>query len=229
MNVRLAAPGVGVATLYANVFLLNTPQGRLLVDTGTMQHAPAFARLLRSFNPDAVLVTHSHIDHGGNAFLASRLGFPVLAHPLEHDRLTGLAHDLPYPAGKPKIGEMVSRLHPKVPAAKLEHITAGEDLLGWEIVHLPGHTDGQIGLQRNGILIAADAVVSSEGGAHLPRQAYNWNHDVALQTLKHMAGMDLVSILPGHGSALTPQQIRARAERDEGKPSAVSDQQSAKP
>lgn len=217
MNVRLAAPSVGITTLYANVFLLSTPQGRLLVDTGTVQHAPAFTRLLRAFDPDAVLLTHSHVDHAGNAFLAARAGYPVLAHPLEFDRLTGANHDLPYPAGQPRIGELVSRLHPKVPAAKLQSVTPGENILGWEVVHLPGHTDGQIGLHKDGLLIAADAVVADADGAHLPRAAYNWDHDVALQTLRQMAQMDLQTILPGHGGALTPAHVQARANRDQTK------------
>lgn len=215
MNLALAAPNVGVVTLYANVFLLNTVRGRLLVDTGTVQHALSFRRLLRSFDPDAVLVTHSHIDHGGNAFLAARLGYPVLAHPLEFDRLSGRSHELPYPAGQPQLGELVSRLHPKVPRQSLTPVQHGADVFGWEVVHLPGHTDGQIGLRRDGVLIAADAVVSSVNGAHLPKPAYNWNHEVTLHTLKNMADMDLNLILPGHGNALTPQQIRARARRDD--------------
>ncbi|MCD0163759.1 MBL fold metallo-hydrolase, partial [Deinococcus sp. 6YEL10] len=64
--------------LYANVFLLTTPQGRLLVDTGTVVHAPRFMGLLRSFRPDALLVTHAHPDHAGGAFLAARAGLNVL-------------------------------------------------------------------------------------------------------------------------------------------------------
>lgn len=215
MNVHLAVPGVGVVPLYANVFLLNTPSGRLLVDTGTLQYAPAFRQLLRAFDPDAVLLTHSHLDHGGNAFQAARLGYPVLAHPLEFDRLTGVSHELPYPADQPQLGAMLSRLHPKVPRAALSPVKPGADVLGWQVIHLPGHTDGQIGLLRGGVLIAADAVVSSPNGAHLPKPAYNWNHGLALQTLKTMAGMDVQLILPGHGKKLTPQQVRARANRDD--------------
>lgn len=209
------APGVGVARLYANVFLLRSPQGRLLVDTGTVPHAATFARLLRAFEPDAVLLTHSHLDHGGNAFLAARRPQPLLAHPLEHARLLGLSHALPYPAGQPGVGALLSRLHPRVPALRLGAAHPGEDVLGWEVVHLPGHTDGQIGLRRGGVLIAADAVISRPTGAHLPRAAYNWDHGAAQRTLREIGEMDLDLILPGHGDPLTPAQVRARAQRDE--------------
>ena len=217
MKIEPLSPGVGVTTLYANLYLLQTPQGRLLVDTGTVNHAPAFARLLRSFDPDAVVVTHSHIDHAGSAFLAARLGYPVLAHPLEHARLLGQDHTLPYPAGQPGVGRLISRLHPRARATQLTAIQPGEVVRGWEVVHLPGHTDGQIGLQRDGVLLAADAVIGHpRTGAHLPRAAYNWNHAEALRTLKKLAELDLHSVLPGHGPPLTPAQLRARAVRDDG-------------
>ncbi|SEJ17003.1 Glyoxylase, beta-lactamase superfamily II [Deinococcus reticulitermitis] len=213
MPLTRPAPGVGMARLYANVFLIRSPQGRLLVDTGTVRHAATFARLLRAFEPDAVLLTHSHVDHGGNAFLAARRS-SLLAHPLEHARLSGQSHDLPYPAGRPQVGSLISRLHPKVPVSRLRAVQPGEDVLGWEVIHLPGHTDGQIGLRREGVLIAADAVLSRPTGAHLPRAAYNWDHGAALRTLREISEMDLDLILPGHGAPLSPAQVRARAERD---------------
>lgn len=208
------APGVQALTLYANVYLLDTPQGRVLVDSGTLAHAPAFARLLREVRPDAVLLTHSHLDHAGNAWLAARAGVPLLTHPLEHARLTGQRHELPYPAGRPGLGALASRLHPWPRAGQVQATGPGDTLYGWEVVYLPGHTDGQIGLRRGGVLVAADAVLSSGGGAHLPRAAYNWDHARALRTLQEMADLDLEVILPGHGSPLTPEQVRARAWRD---------------
>ncbi|WP_328774559.1 MBL fold metallo-hydrolase [Deinococcus aquaedulcis] len=207
---------VRVERLYANVFLLSTPGGRLMVDSGALPYTPVFARLLRTFAPDAVLLTHAHVDHAGGAFVAARAGVPLLAHPLEHPALTGQVHDLPYPARRPELGPLISRLHPKVPAQALRAALPGQDLLGWEVVHLPGHTPGQIGVQRDGVLIAADAVVGAPDGAHLPRAAYNHDHAQALATLERMADMDLREIWPGHGGPLTPAQVRARAERVEG-------------
>lgn len=202
--------------LYANVYLLQTPQGRLVVDAGLLPHAPRFARLLRAFRPDALLLTHSHVDHAGGAFVAARLGIPILAHPDEHALLTGGEHRLPYPAGRPDLGEVVSRLHPKVPARALQPLRPGEWVQEWEVVHLPGHTRGQIGLLRDGVLIAGDSVIGGRRGAHLPRAAYNEDQGEAVHTLHRIAGLNLRAILPGHGLPLAPGQVRQRARRRDG-------------
>ncbi|MFC6666712.1 MBL fold metallo-hydrolase [Deinococcus radiopugnans] len=58
-------PTVDVHSLYANVYLLSSSAGRLLVDAGAWPYAARFDRLLRDFNPDAVLLTHAHVDHSG--------------------------------------------------------------------------------------------------------------------------------------------------------------------
>jgi glyoxylase-like metal-dependent hydrolase (beta-lactamase superfamily II) len=212
--VKVPVPAVSVHSLYANVYLLSSPAGRLMVDAGALPYAPRLARLLSAFEPDALLLTHAHVDHAGGAWLAARRGVPLLAHPLERPQLTGQVHELPYPAGRPDLGRLVSRAHPKVPARAVQSVHPGEEVLGWTVVHLPGHTPGQIGVLRGGVLVAADAVVASAGGAHLPRAAYNADHAQALQTLRSMAAMDLRAVLPGHGGPLTPQQIRRRAERE---------------
>ncbi|MFK7601295.1 hypothetical protein ACI3L1_03685 [Deinococcus sp. SM5_A1] len=45
------APSVRIQTLYANVYLLSSPAGRLLVDAGAWLYAARFDRLLRDFAP----------------------------------------------------------------------------------------------------------------------------------------------------------------------------------
>ncbi len=213
---KVLVPNVRVQTLYANVYLLSSPAGRLLVDAGAWPYAGRFDRILRDFAPEAILLTHAHVDHSGGAYQAARRGMPLLAHPLEHAQLTGEVHDLPYPAGRPEIGRMVSRAHPKVSTDALHAVHPGETVLGWEIVSLPGHTPGQIGVLMDGVLVAADAVSGARDGAHLPRAAYNADHAQARQTLQHMAEMDLRAVLPGHGGPLTPEQVRKRAGRQKG-------------
>jgi glyoxylase-like metal-dependent hydrolase (beta-lactamase superfamily II) len=42
-----------------------------------------------------------------------------------------------------------------------ELLDEGDDLDGWEVLGLPGHADGHIGLFRDGVLIAGDALLAS--------------------------------------------------------------------
>ncbi|WP_309569602.1 MBL fold metallo-hydrolase [Deinococcus sp.] len=206
---------VNVRRLYANTYLLDTPDGKLMVDSGSQLYAPVFPQLLRDFRPDGLALTHAHVDHSGGAWIAAQLGVPVYAHPLERPALTGLVHDLPYPSGLPAVGRAVSRLHIKLPGTALTDVMAGMVLHGWEVVPLPGHTPGQVGLRREGVLVAGDAVIGSRDGAHLPRAAYNADHGQALDTLRRMADLDLQTVLPGHGRPLSTAELRARASRDD--------------
>jgi glyoxylase-like metal-dependent hydrolase (beta-lactamase superfamily II) len=41
-----------------------------------------------------------------------------------------------------------------------ELLDAGDDLDGWEILHLPGHADGHLALLRDGVLVAGDALLN---------------------------------------------------------------------
>lgn len=131
---------IGGRSLYANVYLLETPAGRLMVDAGPLPYAPGFARLLCTFKPGALLLTHHHVDHAGGAFIAARLGIPILVHPDEHALLRGQEHRPPSPASRLALGGVISRLQPKVPGSALHPVLSGERVQGWEVIHLPGHT-----------------------------------------------------------------------------------------
>ena len=42
-----------------------------------------------------------------------------------------------------------------------EPLGPGEQLDGWEVLHLPGHADGHLALLRDGILVAGDTLLGS--------------------------------------------------------------------
>lgn len=139
----------------SNVWLFDSPDGqRFLVDTGhPLERGLLMASLWRAGvrgkgDLTAILLTHRHSDHAGNAaWLRARFDCPVVAH-LEDARV------LRGEAPPPKLARGIGRLHEEVlcriedrfPALCEvdEALEAGAWKWGLRVVHVPGHTRGSI-------------------------------------------------------------------------------------
>ena len=147
--------------------VLADAEGVVLLDTGFPGDAGRIRRVmaeagLETRNVRAILLTHGHIDHAGNAAeLKAWTGAPVYAHPLEQQHIDGV---FPY-AGFAKVcgaleaaGRAVTRYRP----AKIDvPITDGDELPFWgglRVVHLPGHTLGHCGFYsaKHDLLFSGD-------------------------------------------------------------------------
>jgi glyoxylase-like metal-dependent hydrolase (beta-lactamase superfamily II) len=124
-----------------------------------------------------IVITHFHPDHvGAAAELAAITGAPVHQGTEDYDqcvrawsasnRSERMPHDL-RANGVPEaeiavfreqsdaLGRMVHFVRDPEPLAE------GDSVDGWEVLHLPGHADGHIGLVRDGVLIAGDALLAT--------------------------------------------------------------------
>ena len=176
------APGVArLGVVFVNVYAVDAGEGRwYLIDTGLPGFGGAVkAACERRFDgrpPEAIVLTHAHFDHAGNAeSLASAWDVPVYAHRLELPYLCG---ESDYPPGDPTPGgaiSFMSRAFPSrgydlcgrvqvlaLPEGEDEHAVPGLD--GWTWHHTPGHTVGHISLFRreDALLIAGDAVATMD-------------------------------------------------------------------
>ncbi|MEV3874959.1 MBL fold metallo-hydrolase [Streptomyces sp. NPDC049906] len=169
----------------------------------------------------AVLLTHAHNDHLGNAeYLSRTFGTPVLLHPREapHARRefrqqigvgTVLANAwrpgvLPWAVRALRSGG--TRRVPVV--APRPFPTEGAlDLPGRPVpVHTPGHTDGHCvyHLPAAGVVVSGDALVtghptSRHRGPGLLPAMFDHERAAALASLGSVAGLAGDVLLPGHG------------------------------
>jgi glyoxylase-like metal-dependent hydrolase (beta-lactamase superfamily II) len=125
---------------------------------------------------ELIFVTHFHPDHvGGGEIVAGLTGAPVVQGRLDYtscERAWGLAEardrsiehllaqGMPSPEAE-AVGDHHDRLAATVRFVRDPRLVEpGEFLDGWEILHLPGHADGHLGLLRDGILVVGDALLA---------------------------------------------------------------------
>jgi len=163
---------------FVNVYFVETgtPGEWVLVDTGLPGSdkeiiAAADKLFYPGSRPEAILLTHGHLDHMGSAKeLAAHWRVPVVAHPLELPYVTAQAL---YPPRDPTVGgslAFMSRFFP-TQLPNLENVVEAlplddehpPHLVQWRWLHVPGHAPGQIALFRlaDRTLLGADAFATT--------------------------------------------------------------------
>lgn len=200
--------------------------GRLtLVDAGNPnQHeqlAPALAGIGRPVaDVEAVILTHAHGGHLGSAAkIRGDSGAAVLVHREDAALARGEAEreyerhwirDLYHPhAWKSLLFLYRGGAFSATPVLDASHFSDGEtlDVPGRpRAIHTPGHTEGSccFELPERDTLFTGDALVtlSIVTGAVGPRVmpgSFNKNSYEALESLSHLSGITVETVLPGHG------------------------------
>ncbi len=163
----------------------------------------------------AHVATHAHPDHvGATHAVATKLGIPVWAH----------AEDAPAVEDTALIAERqpdaaINRLFAKVmlgpghPVAR--HLAEGDEVAGFTVLHVPGHSVGQIALwrERDGVLILGDVLNNQHPllgfprGLRLPLGIFTPDPARNLQSAKRLGELPAKVILFGHGA---PERDGAR-------------------
>lgn len=219
----------------ANCFLVLGSERDLLVDTGlgVAPLRPLVATL--SSRPLIVLTTHSHSDHiGGHPEFAD---VDILVHPLEADELRRPgAKGLRFPKRAPEQIEALRRSGIELPdymvdsvpyadydvegygreAVEPTHYVDDGDLIDlgdrrFEVLHLPGHSPGSIGLweEATGWLFTGDAlydgvIVDTGPGASV--SAY-------LPTMERLKRLPATEVFGGHNDPMTRGRMITVIER----------------
>ena len=215
------APGVHqVRAVGARVTVLKTPDGAVLVDTGSRGSLQLIAAGLKALGVAGdqvklIVLTHCHPDHaGGLAELVDFTSAPVAIHQSEADILRG---EEPAPSFLRR--QALQNAHPLFamfsgrPVAVQYPLEDGDylpEIEGVRVIHTPGHTEGSICLfvESAKVLIVGDALQFRFGKLLPPSWLFTRDPEMARESLARLLDVDFTTLCFSH---FPPIQDNARA------------------
>lgn len=218
------APGLARLEIgFVNAYAIGLPGGPwVLVDTGLPRTEGLVKRAAERYfgrGANAILLTHGHFDHAGNAKgLAVEWDAPIYAHRAEMPFVAGWAD---YPPQDPTMGGAIAflartfphagyDLRPHVHELPADHSVP--ELEGWRWLHTPGHTPGHVSFFREDdrLLLAGDALATMDldaWGAQLthaqrlsrPPAPFTPDWAAARASLAQLVDLEPARIGAGHG------------------------------
>jgi glyoxylase-like metal-dependent hydrolase (beta-lactamase superfamily II)/predicted ester cyclase len=205
-----------------NVYLVRDGDGVLVFDGGikamTKLVAAAGARM---GGITRLVLGHEHPDHRG---IAPGLGVPVYCHPdgkadAESD---GGMHYVDWSKLRQPTRTVMPRLL-KIwdggPVKIAGTVAEGDDVAGFQVVHIPGHAPGQIALWRESdrLALVSDCFYTLDinsgrpGPPRLPHRAFNQDTEQAKASMRKIAALEPASAWPGHAKPVTGD-VRSQLE-----------------
>ncbi len=211
------APNFWMLRGYVNLYVILTNDGLVLIDTGFQNNALNVLSALRGL-PEIrhIIVSHCHPDHAGSlAELAQKTNAHVYMHRLD---AAFVAQGISIPPGtKPdRLASIISGIWvliahgTKIDPWKNYTSLADGDAIpligGIKVHHLPGHSDGMIGLSFSAsdgtrVLFASDAVMNTRG---LQKPLVFLDKPRGLRSIKKLTNLstDIDLMVFGHGEPL---------------------------
>ncbi len=198
-----------------NVFLVEDDGGGVTVfDAGVNGMGPAIASAASALGGiNRIVLGHSHVDHRG---AAPSLQSPVFCHPDDRAQAEGdgglgyveLSKLRPY--ARP-FYRRIMPIWDGGPVTIAGTVEEGEDVSGFRVVHIPGHSPGMIALyrERDGLVLASDLVYTLDvqtgrpSAPQLPLEAFNLDTEQARASVRKIAELAPSALWPGHAEPLT--------------------------
>lgn len=207
-----------------NVYLLADDGGVTVFDGGIAEMTAAVAAAgARLGGIKRVVLGHADADHRG---VAPALHAPVYCHPAERDAAESPQHHRDYwdfSKLRPPARAFYRWMIPvwdggAVPVAGTVH--EGERIGEFEVVELPGHAPGLIGLFRRSdrLALVSDCVYTLDpqttikGPPRVPHPAFNIDTEQARASIRKLAELDPCAVWAGHADPVTGD-VRAELER----------------
>jgi hydroxyacylglutathione hydrolase len=217
-----------VLGIRCNAYLLTNGVNQLLIDCGGKRYKKQLTRNLSKLGItklDALILTHSHFDHAGNAnFIQERFGCAVIIHEEEAQYL--LEGDSPLPAGTNWITKLLVNFAGKRVSPFLKFESCRADLLigarlslenfGFKgyVLHTPGHSRGSVSIVVDEeIVLAGDTLFGIFPGSIFPPFA-----DYPQQlpdSWKLLLETNSKEFFPSHGSPRSRKLIQMSSHKRE--------------
>ncbi len=207
-----------------NVYLIEDEGGVTLFDAGarTMTRAVASAGA-RLGGIRRIVLGHAHTDHRG---VAPALDVPVLCHAEELPDAEGSGGFRYWPEGLRGLPMPLRQAHLLLhryawdggPVKISGTVAEGDELAGFRVVHLPGHSPGMIALWRESdrLALSSDCFYTLDMwgrncSARLPEPIYNFDTEQARASIRKLAALEPAAAWPGHAKPVTGD-VRAQLE-----------------
>ena len=198
-----------------NVYLVADNGGVTVFDAGIETMAPAVAAAAaRMGGINRVVLGHADCDHRGSA---PGLQAPVYCHPADREAAESPQYYRDY-WDMSKLAAPVrafyNRIMPVWDGGAINiagTVDEGDNVAGFEVVHLPGHAPGLIGLFRrsDGLALVSDCVYTIDpqtgikGPPRVPHQAFNVDTDQARASIRKLAALEPSVVWAGHADPVT--------------------------
>jgi glyoxylase-like metal-dependent hydrolase (beta-lactamase superfamily II) len=161
-----------------------------------------------------VVLGHADADHRG---AAPGLDAPVYCHPAEREAAESddpLRPYMHFEDLEPPGGWVLPRLMPMWDGGAVQiagTVSQGDEVAGFEVVELPGHAPGQIGLFRERDRLALvsdcfytlDARTGMKSAPRVPHPSTNLSSEEAAESIRKLAGMRPSAAWAGHADPVT--------------------------
>jgi len=201
----------------SNCYLIEGNDGLSLIDTGGTNNAERIVRAINQAGYDLhslkrILISHAHSDHYGSlAEMQQRTGAEVWAHELDAPVIEGhKEHDVVAEDDCNAIDRLLLKMSPSDVSSctvhrKLRAAQAIPEVLeGLEVIHLPGHTVGQIGfwLPRESLLIGGDVMMNIMGRLTQPFRVFTPDTAESKKSIVKASNLQLNTLALGHGPVI---------------------------
>jgi hydroxyacylglutathione hydrolase len=199
-----------------NVYLM----GDVLVDAASRHASKRILRQLKGRTVSGHALTHAHPDHqGASHAVCEALSIPLWCGERDADAMEdGRIMDR---QPRHPVNWVIGRVFPGPPHPVARRLHEGDELAGFEVLDVPGHSAGHVAFWRESdrVLILGDVLTNVDTltgvpGLHEPKSFFTPDPARNRESARRLAALDPALVCFGHGRPLRdPAKLRAFVDR----------------